>query len=95
MQADQIDCLKHWKSWTLDSPWHPDKGYPFKNAPFGAFFCLVSLPCWLLCRVTNSCGADSFYFIRGAKFNPIPPQVPKTPKTVMQTVMRCGIICGK
>ena len=30
----------HWKSGTLDSPWHPDKGYPFKNAPFGAFFCL-------------------------------------------------------
>ena len=30
----------HWKSWTLDLPWHPDKGYPFKNAPFGAFFCL-------------------------------------------------------
>ena len=40
MQADQIDCLKHWKFWTLDSPWHPDKGYPFKNAPSGAFFCL-------------------------------------------------------
>ena len=30
----------HCKSGTLDSPWHPDKGYPFKNAPFGAFFCL-------------------------------------------------------
>ncbi len=28
----------YWKSWTLDSPWHPDKGYPFGNAPFGAFF---------------------------------------------------------
>ena len=27
----------HWKSGTLDSPWLPDKGYPFKNAPNGAF----------------------------------------------------------
>ena len=27
----------HWKSWTLDRTWHPDKGHPLKNAPFGAF----------------------------------------------------------
>ncbi len=44
MQADQINCLKQWKSGTLTSPWHPDKGYPFKNAPFGAFFLWISLP---------------------------------------------------
>jgi hypothetical protein len=30
----------HWKSGTLDSPWRPDKGHPFQNAPNGAFFIL-------------------------------------------------------
>ena len=40
MQADQINCLKLLEIWDflLNSPWHPDKGYPFRNAPFGAFF---------------------------------------------------------
>ena len=28
----------YWESGALDRTWHPDKGHPFKNAPFGAFF---------------------------------------------------------
>ena len=36
----------HWKSGTLDSPWYSDKGCPFRNAPFGAFFINVGARPW-------------------------------------------------
>ncbi|MEE1111085.1 MAG: hypothetical protein UIH99_02625, partial [Alphaproteobacteria bacterium] len=48
-----------------------------------------------LCRVTNSRGVGCFYFNQWLQFHPFPPHDPKTPKTVMQSVMRCGIIFGK
>ena len=63
MQADQIDCLKHWKFWTLDSPWHPDKGYPFKNAPSGAFFCLVFPALLIFVSVTSPVRGGCFLFL--------------------------------
>ena len=90
MQADQISCLKPLEilDFLLDSPWHPDKGYPFKIAPNGAFFVWVSLPCWFLCLACYLCGAGRFYFYWVRNTNPIPPHAPKTPKTVMQTVMQ-------
>ena len=63
MQADQIDCLKHWKSWTLDSLWDPDKGYPFKNAPFGAFFLLGFFAFLIFVSVTPPMRGGCFLFL--------------------------------
>ena len=40
-------------------------------------------------------GRTVFIFTGACNYNPFLPHMLKTPKTVMQTVMRCGIICGK
>ena len=53
----------HWKSWTLDSPWHPDKGHPFKNAPFGAFFCLDFPALLIFVSVTSHMRGGCFLFL--------------------------------
>ena len=64
----------HWKSGTLYSPWHPDKGYPFKNAPSGAFF-LFGFPCpvdFCFGYVTHA-GRAVFIVTGACNSNPNPP----------------------
>ena len=48
------------------------------------------------CVGWRTCAGRMFFIFTGAcKRNPFPPHAPKIPKTVMQSVRRCGIICGK
>ena len=45
-------------------------------------------------RITHA-GRTVFILFEACKRNQILPHAPKPPKTVMQSVMRRGIICGK
>lgn len=56
-----------------------------------SFLCPVDFCAW---RATCA-GRDIFILFGAHNSNPTPPHDPKTPKTVMQSAMRCGIICGK
>ena len=67
----------HWKSGTLDSPWHPDKGYPFKNAPFGAFFCLDFPVPLIFISGGEVARGGWFYCYWGAQFQP--KSAPRSP----------------
>ena len=80
MQADQIDCLKHWKFWTLDSPWHPDKGYPFKNAPSGAFFCWDFPASLIFVSGGEVAWGGQFLFHSGCQIQPNPAPSPQDTK---------------
>ncbi|MEE1029819.1 MAG: hypothetical protein UIC65_02235, partial [Alphaproteobacteria bacterium] len=73
----------------------PTTGTSLKTHQTVRFF--VGFPCpvdfWIGCA---ACAGRSVFILFGAcNSNPIPPHDPKPPKTVMQSVMRCGIICGK
>ena len=70
----------HWKSGTLDSPWHPDKGYPFKNAPFGAFFCLDFPALLAFMSGDKLVWGGQFLFHSGCQFQPNPAQRAKITK---------------
>ena len=66
MQADQINwptTIVNLGLWTR--PGIPTKATRLKTHQAVRFFGESFLPCWLLCRMTNSCGAGRFYFIRG------------------------------
>ncbi len=65
-----------------------DKGYPFKNAPFGAFFRWFPCPVGFCVGWRSRAGRTVFILFGVRKRNPNPPHDPKTPKTVMQCVMR-------
>ena len=59
---------------------------------FVRFFpALLSFCAWRATRV----GQTIFILFGACKSNPILPHAPQQPKTVMQSVMQCGIICGK
>ena len=81
MQADQINwptTIGNPGLWTR--PGIPTKATRLKTHHLVRFFVWISLPCWLLCRVTNSCGADSFYFIRSVQIQPNPAPCAKITK---------------
>jgi hypothetical protein len=58
---------------------------------------LFGFPCsFEFCANRNFiAGRTVFILTNGYNSNPFLPHVLKTPKTVMQTAIACGIICGK
>ena len=70
----------HWKSGTLDSPWHPDKGYPFKNAPSGTFFCLDFPALLIFVSGGEVAWGGQFLFHSGCQIQPNPAPCDKITK---------------
>ena len=96
MQADQINwptTIGNLGLWTRLGI--PTKATRFKTHQTVRFF--VGVPCFFdFCVGRTTCaGRAIFILTNDCNSNPIPPHVPKTQKTVMQSVMRCDIICGK
>ncbi len=95
MQADQINCMKLLEILDFLLDLASRQGLPvLKRTKRCVFF---GFPCFFdFCVGCAACAGRAVFILGGAcKSNPNPPHDPKTPKTVMQSVMRCGIICGK
>jgi MtN3 and saliva related transmembrane protein len=73
----------------------PTKATRFKTHQMVRFF--FGFLCFFdFCVEGTACAGRAVFILVGAhNSNPIPPHDPKAAKTVMQIVMRCGIIYGK
>ena len=96
MQADQIN----WPTTIGNLGLWTELGIPTKATRLEthqAVRFLFGFPCpvgfCVGCR--SHVGRMVFILTNGNNSNPIPPHAPKSPKTVMQSGIACGIILGK
>ena len=73
----------------------PTTGTRLKTHQMVRFFVGFPCPVGFCVGCATHAGQLGSILFWACKRNPFPPSDPKTPKTVMQTVMRCDIICGK
>jgi hypothetical protein len=96
MQADQINwptTTENLGLWTRLGI--PTRATRFKTHQTVRFLFGISCP-FDFCANRNFIAGRLGFILFGARnSNPFPPHARKTPKTVMQSVMRCGIICRK
>ncbi len=89
----RVDTIGNLRLWT--EPGIPTTGTRIKTHHLVRFFFGFPCPVGFCVGWRSRSGRTVFILFGTCKSNPFPPHDPKTPKTVMQSVMRCGIICGK
>ncbi len=96
MQADQINwptTIGNLGLWT--GLGIPTKVTRLETHHLVRFFIGFLCPVGFCVGWRSRAGRMVFILFGACKRNPFPPHAPKPPKTVMQTVMQCGIILGK